>query len=81
LKAEIDEFDRKTLRAQSAMCAAMSTNLKDLGVPFFGTNAALLKPEDYEADAKWTQGNKISTAQLRNLQKRMIEYLEDMYKV
>lgn len=37
-EAELAEFDRKLYTAQQAMEAGMTTEMKRLGVPFFGTD-------------------------------------------
>jgi hypothetical protein len=79
------------------MNESMSLVLKHLGVPFFGTHAALILPERDEKDkmqskdgkaetSKDTQGERpkwsprVTAKELLELKRRMVEYLEDMYK-
>jgi len=76
------------------MNESMSQVLKHLGVPFFGTHAALILPEvtgevrkGIEGDkAMDTQGERpkwsprVTAKELMELKRRMVEYLEDMYK-
>ena len=82
------------------MNESMSQVLKHLGVPFFGTHAALILPDsvgntetvgregkqseearvvDVQGDRpKWSP--RITAKELMELKRRMVEYLEDMYK-
>lgn len=85
------------------MNESMSQVLKHLGVPFFGTHAALILPDsvgnkemvdkegkqgkqgegDRVVDAqgdrpKWSP--RVTAKELMELKRRMVEYLEDMYK-
>lgn len=96
--AELAAYDQKLYKAQCDMNESMSQVLKHLGVPFFGTHAALILPdskekvmsqagkdggEDKEVDAqgdrpKWSP--RVTAKELMELKRRMVEYLEDMYK-
>ncbi|GAB7348897.1 hypothetical protein MBLNU459_g7589t1 [Dothideomycetes sp. NU459] len=84
--AELASYDQKVYRAQSAMQGAMTAELKSLGVPFFGTNADRLLADDTDdadpgrndGQPKWSP--RITDAELLTLQRKMIAYLEDMYK-
>ncbi|KAI4728734.1 hypothetical protein E4T49_03489 [Aureobasidium sp. EXF-10728] len=89
--AELHAFDQKLYKAQVDMNESMSQVLKHLGVPFFGTHAALILPdhdgrEDEEGKVMDTQGERpkwsprITGKELLELKKRMVAYLEDMYK-
>ncbi|KAJ9632510.1 hypothetical protein H2203_000915 [Taxawa tesnikishii (nom. ined.)] len=81
LQFELAAFDRKVLAAQTAMQQHMTGKLKRMGVPFFGTQPDLVVPEASATSAnrpKWSP--LITGAQLRELQMRMIQHLEDMYK-
>jgi hypothetical protein len=85
------------------MNESMSQVLKHLGVPFFGTHAALILPEhdgnggvvgrngksgtgsggekviDAQGDRpKWSP--RVTAKELMELKRRMVAYLEDMYK-
>lgn len=76
------------------MNESMSQVLKHLGVPFFGTHAALVLPEAKGEVSKESEGDRIMDTQgerpkwsprvtakeLMELKRRMVEYLEDMYK-
>jgi len=76
------------------MNESMSQVLKHLGVPFFGTHAALILPEATGEVRKESEGDRIIDTQgerpkwsprvtgkeLMELKRRMVEYLEDMYK-
>ena len=84
IQAELAQFDLKIHRAQGKMTEAMVVDLKALGVPFFGTSADRLIPDDQPIDQGTEKGPKwsprITHSELRTLQQRMISYLEDMYK-
>lgn len=86
LQAELDAFDLKIYRAQCQMNEAMTLELKALGVPFFGTSLDRIVPDDQDVDKDAdrlsnTKGSpRITHGELHALQRRMISYLEDMYK-
>lgn len=79
---ELKEFDAKIWRAQCKMDEAMTMELKGLGVPFFGTEKKLIVKDEEDvskmpvANVKWSPY--ITEAQLEVLQKKMVEYLEDL---
>lgn len=83
-QAELEQYDQKVFRAQNQMNAAMEAELKAMGVPFFGTATDLIIDDTPATDmkpssgAKWSQA--ITRQQLLALQRKMIAYLEDMYK-
>lgn len=68
------------------MFNAFSKNLRDLGVPFFETNQALIQSTrphgslDEEGETEDKKPLRISERELIGLQRKMIVYLEDMYK-
>ena len=66
---ELAVFDRKVHRAAVQMEREMVGELAALGVPFFGG----------EADKEGQKG-RLGKEELRVLQKRMIQHLEDLYK-
>ncbi|THX60400.1 hypothetical protein D6D06_01229 [Aureobasidium pullulans] len=93
--AELAAFDQKLYKAQLAMNESMSQVLKHLGVPFFGTHAALILPDhdgngdqnekkdEQIVDAqgerpKWSP--RVTAKELMELKRKMVGYLEDMYK-
>ncbi|KAL1301890.1 hypothetical protein AAFC00_006070 [Neodothiora populina] len=104
-QAELSAFDLKVYRAQSAMHDSMLSELKALGVPFFGTYADRILSDDDGNDndeynekvdegvmgndkKEWRRETKgqprhsprITTRELLGLRKRIIAYLEDMYR-
>ncbi|KAG9835141.1 hypothetical protein KCU98_g11721, partial [Aureobasidium melanogenum] len=89
--AELAAFDQKLYKAQLDMNESMSQALKHLGVPFFGTHAALILPDhdgndsveskvmDVQGDRpKWSP--RVTAKELMELKRRMVGHLEDMYK-
>ncbi|PSK55876.1 hypothetical protein B9Z65_4754 [Elsinoe australis] len=80
LQTELDAFDAKIHRAQIQMTAAMTKELKGLGVPFFGTDPSLIVSDKNDALSSSERARRITTGEFRALQRRMISYLEDMYK-
>ncbi|KAH0281997.1 hypothetical protein M436DRAFT_41266 [Aureobasidium namibiae CBS 147.97] len=96
--AELAAYDQKLYKAQCTMNESMSQVLKHLGVPFFGTHAALILPDDKTKATgqdgkeggqdkvvdvqgerpKWSP--RVTAKELMELKRRMVEYLEDMYK-
>lgn len=81
--AELVFYDLKVYRAQRAMQDALGAELKSLGVPFFGTNADRILPDDSDdvdvgSQPKWSP--RVTKLELLGLQRKMIAYLEDMYK-
>lgn len=63
------------------MQEAIMTDLISLGIPFFGTRQdLLLDPETTIDEIDTRYEGKISILQLKNLQQRMIEHLEDLFK-
>jgi len=92
---ELQLYDRKVHRAAMQMSKAMTADLETLDVPFFGIEPGLVFNDDGEDDgpetiswkrirkgdaAKPDRKGKIGKSELRVLQKRMINHLEDMYK-
>ena len=66
------------------MSNAALTELKAMGIPFFGTRHELIEA-DSETNASSSETNvagegRISAKHLRHLQSRMLELLEDMCK-
>lgn len=85
-EVELANFDRKIHAAQVDMEAAMTAELKALGVPFFGTDRSLVV-EDQEVIAqgrnpderpKWSPV--VTETQLLELRRRMVGHLEDLYR-
>lgn len=86
LQGELFVYDKKIHAAQSEMTRSMTLELKQLGVPFFGTQTNLVTKEAFSAHEdgpivqrpKWSPT--ISSTEHADLQRRMLQYLEDMYK-
>ncbi|KAF2135622.1 uncharacterized protein K452DRAFT_239038 [Aplosporella prunicola CBS 121167] len=74
--AELHALDAKIHKASREMVAVMSGQLKGLGVPFFGMKAELVVQGEREAPK-----GKVTETQVLGLQRRMVSYLEDMYRV
>jgi hypothetical protein len=80
----------KVYKASIEMVAAMTTELRNLGVPFFGMKSDLQRTsQDGETSAGYEprhdliqEDSKATLGQdeLRKLQKRMLELLEDLCK-
>lgn len=83
LAKELETFDMKVHRAQVQMVKEMSTRLRNLGVPFFGTRSDLVIPIGKE-ELKGGNGDKeldkgtIHETELVKLQRKMLGMLEDM---
>lgn len=70
------------------MTETMSATFCRMGVPFFGTRAEFISKDDdrasidqADASAQSDLVQKISQKELLKLQRQMIQYLEDMYKL
>lgn len=84
-EAELQAYDVKVYRAMKEMNNAQTIELKRLGIPFFGVPLELIKESDDDMSIApqrpgFAAGPKITETELLDLQRRMIEYLEDMYK-
>ncbi|EOD50830.1 hypothetical protein GTA08_BOTSDO05999 [Neofusicoccum parvum] len=79
---QLKAYDKKVYRAQVEMNAVMSGQLKGLGVPFFGVKPHLIADSESAASSRSVSASKAKLTQneLLKLQRRMVEYLEDMYK-
>ncbi|KAF2398300.1 hypothetical protein EJ06DRAFT_532049 [Trichodelitschia bisporula] len=74
--AELAHFDVKVYKASQRMVDVHTGELKRLGVPFFG-----IKPERVtKTPSNDPNDTRITEEQLLQLQRRMIEYLEDLYR-
>ncbi|KAL0264164.1 hypothetical protein SLS55_000110 [Diplodia seriata] len=77
---QLKAYDRKVHKAQTEMFNAMSGQLKSLGVPFFGVKPELITKGDEGSGPASGPKTKVTEIELQKLQRKMIEYLEDMYK-
>jgi hypothetical protein len=82
-QAERDKFDMKVYKASQQMNNHYETELKKLGVPFFGVSPSLIIANELQQTA--AAHNPLSKAmitqeEMAGLQKKMIQYLEDLYR-
>ncbi|EMC92702.1 hypothetical protein BAUCODRAFT_37604 [Baudoinia panamericana UAMH 10762] len=85
-QAELTSFDRKIYDAQVSMEEAMATELKGLGVPFFGTDHHLVVLDGIDVTAvdlpeghpKWSP--LVTESELTALKRKMVTHLEDLYR-
>jgi hypothetical protein len=74
--AELRAYDKKVHRAATQMEKAMVADLVSMGVPFFKIEERLILEDDLgEASEK----GRITSKQLKVLQMRILQHLEDMY--
>jgi hypothetical protein len=84
--AELLEFDRKVYAAQQSMEAGLTTELKGLGVPFFGVREDVVVKDGGAVVRSGGNGEdmngsgKVTEEELRNLRRRMVGHLEDLYR-
>jgi hypothetical protein len=83
LLKELETFDMKVYRAQIQMIKEMSTKLRSLGIPFFGTRVDLIRSAG--KDSTGTEGSvvpeekaMIDEVDLVKLQRKMLAILEDL---
>jgi len=81
---ELETFDMKVHRAQLQMVKEMSSKLRSLGIPFFGTRSDLVRPasitqtDDSETSTSHPGRGMINELDLVNLQRKMLEILEGL---
>ncbi|KAI8937016.1 hypothetical protein NX059_006239 [Plenodomus lindquistii] len=84
-KEELDEYDTKVYRASKAMVESQTASLKQLGVPFFGVRPYLViqSSDDVAAGVDEPQSaqseGKITTDELLQLQRKMLNHLMELY--
>jgi hypothetical protein len=81
--SELAIFDRKIYAAQVSMDEAMASELKRLGVPFFGTKQHLigdLTSGGGGTDEQFKWSVTITESELVSLRRRMVGHLEDLYR-
>jgi hypothetical protein len=82
-RAELEKFDLKVYNASKQMMIFHAAELKRLGVPFFGVNPSLIITnmlQQTNAARDPLSRALITQEELLDLQRKMIQYLEDMYK-
>lgn len=86
MEKELATFDRKIYAAQAKMDEALTVELKDLGVPFFGTDSSAVADDDSTQDleqasrARPKHSPVVTEKQLLDLRRRMVEHLEALYR-
>jgi hypothetical protein len=84
---ELAAFDMKVYKAQFQMVTEMTTRLRNLGVPFFGTKTELVRVKGKDTERAEVEGGSHTTkdetrmideAELMALQKKMLALLEDL---
>lgn len=75
-RSELETFDKKVYKSLVQMSADFDSQLRKLGVPFYAIkhDLILLGNETGEVSTK----GKLDKGELRDLQKRMLQYLEDL---
>ncbi|KUJ20356.1 uncharacterized protein LY89DRAFT_730403 [Mollisia scopiformis] len=82
LARELVTFDMKVYKAQTEMTREMSSRLRSLGIPFFGTRSDLVRPTTKAEAATSTTSTKegkltIDELELVRLQRKMLNHLEE----
>jgi len=75
---ELEGFDRKVHKALCDMVKDYESQLRKMGIPFFAIKDELII-KDNETDVGGGTMSKLDKGELRELQKRMIAYLEDLF--
>lgn len=76
-KNELDMFDKKVYRSLVQMAADFDAQLRKLGVPFYAIKHELILTGTETEKSLLTKG-KLDKGELRDLQKRMLNHLEDL---
>ncbi|KAI9837158.1 MAG: hypothetical protein M1837_003119 [Sclerophora amabilis] len=81
---ELILYDAKVYKASVEMVQAMNVKLNGLGVPFFGTKSQLIRKRktalEVESCGDVALAGTVDEEELVNLQRKMVELLEDMCK-
>ncbi|KAI9778874.1 MAG: hypothetical protein M1839_007837 [Geoglossum umbratile] len=80
---ELRTYDRKVYKASLDMAQAMKSELKALGIPFFGTRSNLVKGNEIGSalgEPVCDESGVVGEQELVELQKRMLGLLEDLCK-
>lgn len=76
-KNELETFDRKVYKSMVQMAADFDAQLRKLGVPFFAIKHDLVITDGAKEQGQSAKG-KLDKGELRELQKRMLQHLEDL---
>lgn len=78
LEAELANYDLKIYNALESMVEALTRELKTQKIPFFAIDKSLVEGSQAHGPGKET--GKLSGSELKDLQRRMLELLEDLCK-
>lgn len=76
-KNELDTFDKKVYKSLVRMAADFDGQLRKLGVPFYAIKHDLVILDEKRENGLSIKG-RLDRGELRELQKRMLQYLEDL---
>lgn len=77
-QAELEAYDKKVYAGLTAMAADFDRQLRGLGVPFYAIKHDLVVLENGPEKGGATKG-RVDKGELRELQKRMLQTLEDLF--
>ena len=77
-QAELDAYDKKVYAGLMAMAADFDRQLRSMGVPFYAIKHDLVVLEDGPEKASALKG-RVDKGELRELQKKMLQTLEDLF--
>ena len=77
-KNELETFDKKVYKNLVAMSRDADKELRRLGVPFFAIKHELVEVND-KSTGNISAAGKLDKGELRELQRRIIQYLEDLF--
>lgn len=78
-EAELKAYDEKVYKALCAMTADFDRQLREMGVPFYAIKHELVILKDGPEKTPGEHAGKIDKGELRELQKRMCQTLEDLF--
>ncbi|EXJ58075.1 hypothetical protein A1O7_05499 [Cladophialophora yegresii CBS 114405] len=78
-EAELRAYDEKVYKALCAMTADFDRQLREMGVPFYAIKHELVIMKDGPEENPGQHKGKIDRGELRELQKRMCQTLEDLF--
>jgi len=76
-KPELENYDKKTHRMMQDLAVLIDRELKAMGVPFFAIKHELVVLEE---DKAGLEGQQIDRGELRELQRKMLKLLEELFK-
>lgn len=76
-KAELESYDRKVYSELTKMVASFDRQLRSMGIPFYAIKHELVILEQGKEKTRST--GRIDRGELRELQKRMMQHLQDLF--